>query len=210
MHLFAVATAGLQRLAVTNAEAAGGSGLVFNGFWILIAALNFLFFLLVLQQFAFGPIGRMLDERRHRIEQGLRDADQARREREQAADEKQQVLAEARRDANDIVARAQKAADEVRAQELATTKTEIERLQSQAAAEIAAERQRALHDVRSQIADLALQAAGKVVGETRTSERERRLVEEFLVGVAPDGGSAAARPTLPGAGPDPASASGAG
>ena len=51
---------------------------------------------------------------------------------------------------------------------------------TQAVAEIDAERQRALAEVRGQVADLALVAAGKVVGETMTGERERRLVDEFL------------------------------
>ena len=46
--------------------------------------------------------------------------------------------------------------------------------------EIAAEKQRALAELRGEVADLALQAAGRVVGETMTDQRQRRLVEEFL------------------------------
>ena len=53
-------------------------------------------------------------------------------------------------------------------------------LRVRAAAEIEAEKTRAIADVRAEVADLALQAAGKVVGETMTDERQRRLVEEFL------------------------------
>ena len=49
-----------------------------------------------------------------------------------------------------------------------------------AAAEIEAEKQRAIADLRAEVADLALAAAGGVVGETMTDERQRRLVEEFL------------------------------
>ena len=51
-----------------------------------------------------------------------------------------------------------------------------------AAAEIEAEKVRAIADVRTEVADLALRAAGKVVGETMSEPRERRLVEEFLSG----------------------------
>ena len=49
-----------------------------------------------------------------------------------------------------------------------------------ASEEIVAEKQRALGELRSEVADLALQAAGRVVGETMTDQRQRRLVEEFL------------------------------
>ena len=43
-----------------------------------------------------------------------------------------------------------------------------------------AEKVRAIADVRGEVADLALLAAGRVVGESMTDERQRRLVDEFL------------------------------
>ena len=49
-----------------------------------------------------------------------------------------------------------------------------------AAAEIEAEKTRAIGELRAEVADLALEAASRVIGETMTSDRERRLVEEFL------------------------------
>jgi F-type H+-transporting ATPase subunit b len=172
-----------QPLPPPQQEAA--SGIVFNGFWILVAALNFLFFLAVLQVFAFRPVSRMLEERRNRIEQGLRDADAARLEREEAANERLSVLAQARAEAEDILTRAQRLADENRERDMAETRAQLEQMRERAAADINAERERALADVRGQVAELALSAAARVVGETMTSRRERRLVEEFLTEVKP-------------------------
>jgi F-type H+-transporting ATPase subunit b len=172
-----------QPLAAPAQEAA--TGIVFNGFWILVAALNFLFFLVVLQVFAFKPVSRMLEERRMRIEQGLKDADAARVEREEAANERLSVLAQARAEAEEILTRAQKLADDNRERDMAETRAQLEQMRERAAADINAERERALADVRGQVAELALAAAARVVGETRTSERERRLVEEFLTEVKP-------------------------
>ena len=82
------------------------------------------------------------------------------------------------------MARAQKLADEQRQKGVTETQVEIERLREQALADIDAERLRALADVRGQVADLALLAAGKVVGETMSDDRERRLVDEFLTQVS--------------------------
>lgn len=174
--------------ALVAAEGAEG-GLVINGFWILVSALNFLLFLYVLKMIALGPISRILEARRAKIEQGLKDADAARRERESAADERLATLTEARREAKEIMDRAQKVADETRERELAATRSELERVRDQATAEIASEKERALAEVRGEIADLALRAAGKVVGETLSAKRERRLVEEFLADVAPGSGA---------------------
>jgi F-type H+-transporting ATPase subunit b len=166
-------------LLATAAEGEG-AGLIINGFWIIVSAANFLFFLFVLYRLALGPIGEMLRTRRERIEQGLKDAEQARRDREQAQTERASTVAEARRDANDILARAQKVAQETRDADIAATRAELDRMRERATAEIEAEKQRALADLRSEVADLALAAAGKVVGESMTDQRQRRLVEEFL------------------------------
>ena len=178
MELFglaSVAAAGAARLA------AGAEPLFqINLFQVVIAAANFVVFLVLMWTFAFKPVAKMLGDRRSRIEQGLRDAEQARTDRASAEQERLAALTEARREANDILARAQKVAQETRDADIAATKAELERLRVRASDEIAAEKGRALAELRSEVADLALQAAGRVVGETMTDQRQRRLVEEFL------------------------------
>jgi F-type H+-transporting ATPase subunit b len=159
-----------------------------NLFQVIIASANFLLFLAIIWTFAFKPVSKMLSDRKERIEQGLKDAEQARRDRENAEAERVASLSEARREANEILARAQKVAQESRDADIAATKEELERLRARAAADIEAEKVRAIGELRAEVADLALQAASQVVGETMTSERERRLVEEFLRST-PIGGS---------------------
>ena len=185
------AASGVARQATRFTAEGVPAGFQINVFWIIVSALNFLIFFALVYLIVLKPVGRMLTERRERIEQGLRDADAGRRDREAAADQRQAVLAEARREANEILARAQRLSDETREQGVAETRTEIERLRAQAVTDIDAERQKALNEVRAQVADLALRAASKVVGETMTDQRERRLVDEFLTQVtasAPSGG----------------------
>ncbi len=160
------------------------TGFQINLFWVVTQAATFLIFLAILYFAAFRRIGGVLEDRRSRIEQGLRDADAARQERERAAEERLAVLAAARTEAQEVLTRAQKIADESRERDLAGTRAEIERLRERATSDIEAERQRALSDVRAQVADLALLAAGRVVGETMSDERQRRMVDEFLRDVA--------------------------
>jgi F-type H+-transporting ATPase subunit b len=175
------AATGLGELLVGALAATEGEvGFQINLFWVITQAASFLIFLVILYFVAFRRISGVLEERRSKIEQGLRDADQARVEREQAASERLAVLAQARTEAEDILARAQRVADENRERDLAATRAEIDQLRERAAADIATERERAVADVRGQVAELALAAAARVVGETMTDQRERRLVEEFL------------------------------
>jgi len=173
-----------SRLLVSAPPAAEeNTGLVINVFWILVVAANFLIFLVAAWYLGLRNLPRNLGARRDRIEQALKDADQARLDREQAASERLKVLAEARTEAEDILARAQRLSDETRERDIAATKAELEQLRERAAADIVAEKERALAEVRGQVADLALAAAGRVVGETMNSDRERRLVNEFLTQV---------------------------
>jgi F-type H+-transporting ATPase subunit b len=162
------------------ASAPEAPGLSINFFWIIVAALNFIVFLALMWRFAFDPLANILAQRKTRIEQGLADAEQAHRDLAASASERDQMLVQARRDVADLIARAQKAADDLREADIAATRAELERLRVKATADIAAEHDRVLADLRSQVADLALAAAGKLVGESMTDARQRRLVEEFI------------------------------
>jgi F-type H+-transporting ATPase subunit b len=180
VDLLAVASGFGHEVARQVAQAEAEALFQVNFFQVIIAAANFVLFLAIIWTFAFKPVSRMLEDRKARIEQGLKDAEQARRDRESAEAERVGTLTEARREASEILARAQKIAQEARTADIAATKEELERLRERAAAEIEAEKVRAITELRAEVADLALRAASKVVGETMTSERERRLVEEFL------------------------------
>ena len=151
-----------------------------NLFWVLVSAINFIVLFVIVWSFAFKPLSRTLDDRKAAIEQGLADAEQARRDRESAEAERTATLAEARREANDILARAQKVAQETRDADIAATREELDRMRERATTEIEAEKTRAIGELRGEVADLALAAAGRVVGETMSDARQRRLVEEFL------------------------------
>jgi F-type H+-transporting ATPase subunit b len=161
-----------------------------NLFQVIVAATNFAVFLALMWTFAFKPVAKMLADRKTRIEEGLKDAEQARRDRESAEAERVAALQEARRESQEILARAQKVAQESREADIAATKAELERMRQRAGADIEAEKQRAIGELRTEVADLALRAASRVVGETMTSEREKRLVEQFLGETGDSGGSA--------------------
>lgn len=180
MDILAVAAGAVGGSIALTAEEGAPVGLTINLFWVIVSAINFLILLAIVWTFAFKPLAKTLDDRKAAIEQGLKDAEQARRDRESAEADRVATLAEARREANDILTRAQKVAQESRDADIAATREELERMRVRATAEIEAEKTRAIADLRGEVADLALLAAGRVVGETMSDDRQRRLVQEFL------------------------------
>jgi len=197
VDLLAIASGIARETVRLAAEEGTTSGLQINLFWVIVSTLNFIFFAVLLYWLFGGPLTRLLGERRTRIEQGLEDAEQARRDRESAEAERLAAIQEARREANDIINRAQKVAQDSREADIAATKAELDQMRERATTEIDAEKQRAIAELRTEVADLALRAAGHVVGETITSDREKRLVNEFLaetgVGASGGGGSSASK-----------------
>ncbi len=191
MDTFALIRDGVRQVAALSAEE--GPAFQINLFWVIVSATTFVFFFYLIRTLALGGLQKTLTERRERIEQGLKDAEQARRDRESAETERIAALQEARREANEIINRAQKVASETREQDIAATRDELGRMRERAAAEIDAEKQRAIAELRAEVTDLALAAAGRVVGENMNDARQRRLVEEFLLGSAAgsDGGAKA-------------------
>lgn len=180
MNLFALIAVPHLGPVLRAAAEETGPALQINFFWVIVSSLNFILFL-VLANLLFGKtLSNMLRSRRERIAQGLKDAEQARMDRANAEKERAETLAEARRESREILERAQKVAQESRDADIAATKTELERLRERATAEIEAEKLRAIAALRSEVADLALAAAGKVVGANMTGPTQRRLVEDFL------------------------------
>jgi F-type H+-transporting ATPase subunit b len=187
VHLFAALSEVARSAVVLTAASEPAGGFTINFFWVIVAALNFLVFFALAWIIILKPLSGRLAERRAAIDQGLKDAEAARVALEASAARAADEIAAARREAREIVDRSQRLAQESREADIAATREELERLRIRATAEIEAEKSRAIADLRTEVADLAMAAAGRIVGESMTGERQRRLVEEFLAETsAPD------------------------
>ena len=147
--------------------------------------INFLLLLYLLNRFLFKPVLKLLDEREARIKKGLEDAEAAAHDRQLAQAEREAAMDEARKEAQAMIARATKIADDSRAEILAEAKEQAEKVTTRAAEEITAEKERAMAELRATVADLALEAAAKLVRSDMNATTQRRLVEDFLTEVSP-------------------------
>lgn len=149
-------------------------------FKLLAQIVNFLVVLYLINRFGFRPMLRLMDQRSARIKKGLEDAEAAERDRALAQAEREAAVAEARKEAQAMIARANKIAEDTRAEILGDARAEAGKLVERARQEIIAEKEKAMAELRGQVADLALDAAGKLVKSQMSAETQRRLVEEFL------------------------------
>ena len=154
-----------------------------NPIFLLAQIANFIVLALLLRALLYGPITKMLDERRAKIEKGLEDARAAEAARVNAEAERQSVLDAARADALelrvDIVQQARQAADKIRAD----AQAEAEKIKADALSGLSAERDKMLSELRGQIAALAIAASSKLIGESLDRQRQEALIADFFAKV---------------------------
>ncbi|HKV31854.1 MAG TPA: F0F1 ATP synthase subunit B [Candidatus Dormibacteraeota bacterium] len=153
--------------------------LTLNG-TLIAQLLIFLVMLGVLYRFAWGPLLRILNERRERIQQGVEATERAKRELEEAERERQVKLEEARREAQAMLDRIAKQAEDLRKELEAKAREQAEGLITKARAEIQQERAKAVEDLREQVADLAVMAAERIIGESLDEKKHRELIQRTI------------------------------
>ena len=153
--------------------------LTLNG-TLIAQLLIFLVMLGVLYRFAWGPLLKILNERRERIQQGVEATERAKRELEEAERERQAKLEEARHEAQAILDRIAKQGEDLRKELETKAREQADALIARARAEIGQEREKAVQDLRSQVADLAVMAAGRIIGESLDAKKHRELIERTI------------------------------
>lgn len=152
------------------------------GNWYVMgwSAVNFFVLLALLYKFGFNPINKMLEERTNTIESSIKHAEEVRVEVDQMKKETQANLAESRKEAQEIIARANRAAEEMKNDIIAKANTEVVGMKSKALAEIEAATEAARVELRDTAASLAIMAAEKVLERTITEEDHKKMVKEFV------------------------------
>ena len=140
----------------------------------------FLITMWVLSKVAFPKIQEALDKRAKAIADSIEAAERQRKESDELLEEYRGRLAEAREQADDIMARARKAAETAESEATAAGREKRDELVAQAQRDIEAETRRSLEAIRREVADLTVLATEKVTRKTLTDDDQRRLVEEAL------------------------------
>jgi F-type H+-transporting ATPase subunit b len=147
---------------------------------LIIHAINFIVLLVLLRLVLYKPVVAMLDDRARRVRESMDQADQARRAAEQAESDRQALLAETRREAEQIRTRADEQAKRIISEAGSRAQEEGSRILAQAKAQSDQERQQMLAEVRAQIADLVVMAVDRVTRGALDANSQRNLVQQFL------------------------------
>lgn len=143
-------------------------------------AVNFFVLLAILYKFAFNPISNMMEERTNTIESSLSHAESLLAEVEQMRKDATTELSDARKEAQEIVARGTKIAEETKNDIISKAEAQVASEKAKAKAEIQAEKEQAISELRDTAATLAILAAEKVLGRALNEDDHKVMVKDFI------------------------------
>lgn len=147
---------------------------------MLVQVINFLLLVLILAKFAYGPVMRMLEERQKKIADNIDSSERMRQEAEQLKISYQEQLAQARAQAQAIVEKAEKLAEESKEEILTAARAESARILKNVQEEVARERALALAQLKGEVVTLSMAAAAKIIEKNIDNEINANLVSNFI------------------------------
>lgn len=131
-------------------------------------------------KWAFPAINRSLENRQQAIAGRLEEAENAKSEAESLLQDYRQQLADAKNEANRILEEARQTADAMRQGIVSKANAEAEEIVGKARQEAATERDRALEEARQEVANLSVDLAERLVGQSLDRKAQLGLVSQYL------------------------------
>ena len=171
--IFAAAGGGLIDSAKQTGEQFG-----FNTSLFVSQIISFGIVAFLLHKFAYKPILKVLEERRHRIEEGLANAEKIKAELAKTEAQRQEILNQANQQANKLIEEGRAAAEQVRERETQKAIAEAASIIAKAQEAAAAEHARMLAELKREVGRLVVETTGRVTGKVLSPDDQRRLADE--------------------------------
>ncbi len=152
--------------------------------WTFVAQIcNLMIQLFIFKKLLLNPVKKVIAERKAKADSQIADAEKLRTEAEAMKAEYEQNLQNARAEANQIVAAAQKTATARSEELLGEARAQAAALKQKAEADIAQERKKAVNEVKDEIGGMAMEIASKVVEREIKEKDHQDLIDEFIKNV---------------------------
>jgi len=145
--------------------------------WTII---TFVVLVVVLRAIAWKPLLDALTAREEKIRSSLQQAGQAQRQAEAILEENRKQLAMAEEQAQRIITEGRAMGERLKTEILDRAQQSSRQMIDQAKDEIRREKDAALKELRTEVADLAIQAAGKILDANLDTPKQRHLVDAVI------------------------------
>jgi F-type H+-transporting ATPase subunit b len=153
----------------------------FDWRFLVAQIINFVILMAILNALLYKPVLNMLQQRRERIAQSMKDVERASVAAQEAEQDKAKVVDSARREAQEIRAVATRDTEKIAQEIRARADLEAQEIRMKAQEDAQKQAAQTLADANKQIAELAILATEQLLGRELANKAEQeRFVEQFL------------------------------
>lgn len=177
------ATEAVNQAAGTVHETASGDVLGTLGInWKIFLAqlVNFSIVLFVFWRWVVKPLGQTLTRRQEKIEQGLKDAEAAEKNRVEFEQWKIEEMKKVRNEADNIVRMAADTANKLKQETIVETNLQAQKLLDQAKTMIDSEKQQMLQEVKEEVAELVVLSSEKIIRAKLDARKDHELINTSI------------------------------
>ncbi|MBI2411133.1 MAG: F0F1 ATP synthase subunit B [Candidatus Kerfeldbacteria bacterium] len=147
---------------------------------LLANLINFVILFFILKKILYTPLLNFINDRTKKIEEGVRNAQEAQHVLKVAQQKHEHTLIDARKEASEIIEKAKSAAEAQANSMIERTKKETADLFEKAKLDIDQERKQMMQSAKKEIASAVIMVAEKVLRERITPEKETTMLNENL------------------------------
>jgi F-type H+-transporting ATPase subunit b len=151
-----------------------------NGPAFVASLVNFVILLIVLQKFAYKPLLQVLEERKKKIADSMKQSEQIKDELTKTQALREEILAKANAAAQKMIDEARLAAEKFKDQKLNDALLQAQETLKKAQQAGVLEREKIMSDLRKEMVALVIATTTKVTGKILTADDQKRLSEETV------------------------------
>lgn len=146
-------------------------------FWVIV---SFGIMVLVLAKFAFPPLVKVLEDRERKIRESIEQAEQIKTDAEHLLKGYEEKLAEARAEAQKMIADGKELGERIRAEIVQKSEEEAKRMIAKAEEQINLDVEQARKDLRAEVGSISVDLASKVIERELDMKSHEELIEKYL------------------------------
>jgi F-type H+-transporting ATPase subunit b len=172
----------LTPIAARSVLAAAGAGgfLSVDATLLWATIVVFAIFAWILGRFAWGPLLKFVDDREKTIREQVDSAQLAAAEARDLLAKHQDILKGAGREREEILQKALKEAEQLRGELATKARADAEQVVARTREQIGREKDQAIAELRSHVADIAVEAASRIVKSSLDERTQRKLVDDYI------------------------------
>ncbi len=150
--------------------------------WKLFIAqlINFSILVFVLYKYAYRPVLKILDERTKKIEKGLMDAEKSNKKLKEIEQEEKEVLIKAKKEAKNIINKAEEQAEINKAELVKVAEKESEKIIQKAKKVANEQKDKMMTEVKAEVSGLVAIAVEKIIDEKINDEKDMDIIKKVI------------------------------